>query len=196
MNSRFRSSRSLCRYLIRRSLKLARHQNLNSSITGNSSWLTRCARIWTGFGRLIQSQSRSQSRRGYFNPQAFAMVADRLERLEGVRLLLGAEPVPPPAIPLRMPGEPRGEKYDALLVNTELKRNDEGLKRDRDFLPFTPEVDRSVRRLLDFLKATRSKCADTRKRSSMARRLFFQPMKACSLVHRISPPPGLPQISN
>ncbi len=89
---------------------------------------------------------------GYFNPQAFAMVADRLERLAGVRLLLGAEPVPPPAIPLRMPGELRGEKYDALLVNTELKRNDEGLKRDRDFLPFTPEVDRSVRRLLDFLE--------------------------------------------
>src|SRR5437867_3882227 len=43
---------------------------------------------------------------GYFNPEGFALVADRLKRLSRVRLLLGAEPIPPPAQPLRMPGDP------------------------------------------------------------------------------------------
>ena len=38
---------------------------------------------------------------GYFNAEGFHMIADRLERLSGVRLLLGAEPVPPPAQPSR-----------------------------------------------------------------------------------------------
>jgi hypothetical protein len=33
---------------------------------------------------------------GYFNAEGFAILADRMERLRGVRLLLGAEPLPPP----------------------------------------------------------------------------------------------------
>ncbi len=90
---------------------------------------------------------------GYFNPGGFYMIADRLERLERVRLLLGAEPLPPPAIPLRMPGEPRGERFFVHLVNQELRRNEQGLKQDRDLLPFTAETDRAIRRLLDFLKS-------------------------------------------
>ena len=36
---------------------------------------------------------------GYFNPEGFGLLADRLERLPKVRLLLGAEPTPPPARP-------------------------------------------------------------------------------------------------
>ena len=44
---------------------------------------------------------------GYFNPEGFALIADCLERLPKVRLLLGAEPTPPPVRPIRKPGEPR-----------------------------------------------------------------------------------------
>lgn len=46
---------------------------------------------------------------GYFNPEGFVLIADRLERLPKVRLLLGAEPTPPPARPIRKPGDPRAE---------------------------------------------------------------------------------------
>jgi hypothetical protein len=90
---------------------------------------------------------------GYFNPQAFGMLADRLRNLERTRLLLGAEPLPPPAIPLRMPGEPRGEKLEAKLVREELRKNEEGLARDRNLVPFAPDDDHALAELLEFLKS-------------------------------------------
>lgn len=37
---------------------------------------------------------------GYFNPEGFSKVADALETAGKVRLLLGAEPTPPPARPV------------------------------------------------------------------------------------------------
>lgn len=90
---------------------------------------------------------------GYFNPQGFAMIADRLRHLEKIRLLLGAEPLPPPALPLRMPGQPRGERLEAKLVRDELQRNEQGLRQDRNVIPFSPEKDRELADLLEFLKS-------------------------------------------
>jgi hypothetical protein len=88
---------------------------------------------------------------GYFNPEGFYLLADKLERLTQIRLLIGAEPTPPPVIPVRMPGEPRGERFEAKRIREALKINAEGLRRDRDHLPFTSANDRALRRLLDFL---------------------------------------------
>lgn len=92
---------------------------------------------------------------GYFNPEGFAVLASRLEKLERVRLLIGAEPVPPPAIPVRMPGDPRGVRFEERRVKEALGRNAEGLLRDRDRLPFDRDTDRCVRRLIDFLSTGR-----------------------------------------
>ena len=92
---------------------------------------------------------------GYFNPAGFALIADRLDRLTKVRLLIGAEPIPAPSMPVRMPGDPRGERFDAHLVKGALNSHAEGLQRDRDRLAFTPATDRSLRRLLDFLTTGR-----------------------------------------
>ncbi len=90
---------------------------------------------------------------GYFNPKGFAMLADRLRHLEKTRLLLGAEPLPPPAIPLRMPGEPRGERLEAKLVREELQKNEQGLERDRNLVPFSPDEDHALAELLEFLNS-------------------------------------------
>lgn len=92
---------------------------------------------------------------GYFNPEGFALLADRLEGLTGVRLLLGAEPIPPPAKPLRMPGDPLGDRFEAKLVGEALRRHSQGLLRDRDLLDFTRDTDLAIRRLLEFLAAGR-----------------------------------------
>jgi hypothetical protein len=92
---------------------------------------------------------------GYFNPEGFALLADRLERLTRVRLLLGAEPIPPPAKPLRMPGDPLGERFEGKLVDEALRRHAQGLLRDRDLLEFSPDTDRAIRRLLAFLETGR-----------------------------------------
>ena len=114
---------------------------------------------------------------GYFNPQGFAMLADRLRHLEKTRLLLGAEPLPPPAIPLRMPGEPRGERLEAKLVREELQKNEQGLERDRNLVPFNPGDDRALADLLEFLKSGKIEVAASKRHFCMARPSFSQATK-------------------
>lgn len=90
---------------------------------------------------------------GYFNPQGFALIADHLEQLPRVRLLLGAEPLPPPMRPLRKPGDPKGDRFEARLVRQALQASHRGVVRDRNHLPFAEEVDRSVHRLVSVLES-------------------------------------------
>ena len=92
---------------------------------------------------------------GYFNPEAFAMIADRLQRLPRVRLLLGAEPIPPPVRPVRRPGDPRGDRFEARLVHDAIRANFEGLIKDRNHLAFSPQTDAALRKLLEFLATGR-----------------------------------------
>ena len=54
---------------------------------------------------------------GYFNANGYSLIADQLDNLQTIRLLLGAEPTPPHLKPPRKPGDPRGERFDAVAVN-------------------------------------------------------------------------------
>ncbi|MGQ0643755.1 MAG: helicase-related protein [Gemmatimonadaceae bacterium] len=92
---------------------------------------------------------------GYFNAEGFARVAEALERVGHVRLMLGAEPTPPPARPQRTLADPRGERFERKLVVDALAANQQGLLRDRDRLEFNPATDRAIHRLLDFLASGR-----------------------------------------
>ena len=58
---------------------------------------------------------------GYFNPSGFSLVADELERLPCVRLLLGAEPTAIPSRRRPAPGRPKGEMYEKEAVQNALK---------------------------------------------------------------------------
>lgn len=88
---------------------------------------------------------------GYFNPGAFGRLADVLRRTTGVRLLLGAEPLPAARLPERRLGDPRGERYEKRLADDELDGAERKLRRDRDRLPFSEPSHSAVRELLDFL---------------------------------------------
>ncbi len=92
---------------------------------------------------------------GYFNPEGFARVAKALRQAGKVRLLLGAEPTPPPARPIRHLGDPRGARFEARLTREALELNERGLLRDRDFLAFSRATDQAIRQLLEFLKSGR-----------------------------------------
>ncbi len=91
---------------------------------------------------------------GYFNPEGFGLLADQLERLPQFRLLLGAEPTPPPARPRRRLGE-SFQRYDARVVHEAVEKNKEGLLHDRDLLEFSSQTDAAVRRLLSVLESGR-----------------------------------------
>ena len=88
---------------------------------------------------------------GYFNPEGFALIAEKLDAVPRVRLLLGAEPTPPPARPIRKPSDPRGDRFEAKLVKEAIEANFRGLLRDRDYLQFTEETDAALKKLLEFL---------------------------------------------
>ena len=88
---------------------------------------------------------------GYFHPTALALLADQLRETKGVRLLLGAEPTAPPKIPRRNPGDRRGPAYETQRINAALKATESGLREDRDILGFSPQVDDTIQKLLDFL---------------------------------------------
>src|SRR5947209_634518 len=67
---------------------------LADALNGHLDWLE----------SVYRSPAEMSIASGYFNAEGFAIVADRLERLSRVRLLPGAEPIPPPARPVRKRG--------------------------------------------------------------------------------------------
>ncbi|MBU1320056.1 MAG: helicase, partial [candidate division Zixibacteria bacterium] len=91
---------------------------------------------------------------GYFNPGGFAQIADHLDGIASIRLLLGAEPLSPPAIPIRDPmRDPKGARFNEKILNDKLNESEEGIRRDRNLLDFSPQVDKTVRHLLEFLSS-------------------------------------------
>lgn len=92
---------------------------------------------------------------GYFNIEGFALLAERLEKLGRVRLLLGAEPLPPPAWPRRSPGDPRGAKFDERVIRRSIEKNYDAMLLDRDLLDFAPRTDAAIKRLLALLETGR-----------------------------------------
>lgn len=105
---------------------------------------------------LIETQRRLPTvdiATGYFNAAGFATIAEQLTKTDGVRLLLGAEPITPPKEPRRKPGESRGRTYDRQRIDQALRVTEEGLKEDRDIMGFSEETDATILKLLDFLKS-------------------------------------------
>jgi hypothetical protein len=94
---------------------------------------------------------------GYFNPEGFGVLAGALDRLGSMRLLIGAEPIPPAVRRPRRLDEPRGERFEHKLMQEALEQNERALLRDRDRLPFDPGTDRAIRQLLAYLETGRLK---------------------------------------
>ncbi len=87
----------------------------------------------------------------FFDVPGFRLLADDLEHLAKVRLLLGAEPLPEAAWPVRRPGDPPEPEFTRRQVAEALRQQEVGLRARRDLLPFDAETDQAVRRLLDAL---------------------------------------------
>ena len=88
---------------------------------------------------------------GFFTLAGFSLLAEELEHMAGVRLLLGAQPEPEFAWPERQPGDPRTDQWRKKHVRDNLEQQREGLIRQRDLLPFSKSTFDGIRRLVRFL---------------------------------------------
>ncbi|MXW94242.1 MAG: helicase [Acidimicrobiaceae bacterium] len=92
----------------------------------------------------------------YFNVGGYSLLADSLDKLSGVRLLLGAEPAPPESRRRALKREPaNSHRAELRRVGDLLDSHEEALAADRDLLGFTVEADSTARRLLDWLRSGR-----------------------------------------
>ena len=90
----------------------------------------------------------------YFNVGGYALLADSMDQLSGVRLLLGAEPTPPenPRRALRSESA-NPHRAARTRLRQALDGHEQNLVIERDHLGFTPEVDAATRRLVQWLRS-------------------------------------------
>lgn len=90
----------------------------------------------------------------YFNVGGYSLIADSLDKLHGVRLLIGAEPGPPEHRTRALGSEPvNARRAELRRVGDLLTSHEEALAADRDLLGFTREADASARRLVAWLRS-------------------------------------------
>lgn len=92
---------------------------------------------------------------GYFNPRGYFSVANALEHVDQVRILIGAQPEYEGTERWRQPEEPRGEAYERQRIQEALQTLDENLQRDRDLLGFSRRIDEGLQGLVAFLNSDR-----------------------------------------
>ncbi|MCY7413549.1 MAG: helicase, partial [Salinibacterium sp.] len=83
----------------------------------------------------------------YVNPAGFLLIAEELERLPRIRVLLGAEPIPDPLIATGPDAASRRRLVEAL------GHHDSWLRAERDALGFEHSATRSAQRLVAWLRA-------------------------------------------
>ncbi|MFH1276822.1 MAG: helicase-related protein [Candidatus Eisenbacteria bacterium] len=91
----------------------------------------------------------------YFNPQGLELIASEARQVPRIRLLLGADPTPESMLPRRTPYDPTEPEFTHRRVTQGLSRLEQGLRRDRDLLPFDLAEDGAIRSLLEFLRSGR-----------------------------------------
>lgn len=89
----------------------------------------------------------------YFNVGGYSLLADALDQLNGVRLLLGAEPTPPENRRRALRSESVNPKRaDRARMQQVLRGHEHNLLIELDHLGFTYENDAATRRLVEWLK--------------------------------------------
>ncbi len=111
----------------------------------------------------------------YFRPQAMDAMLDVFRELKGIRLLIGAEPLPAAREEDMLPGDADSmeefTKQKAAEAAEELLRR---LKYDRDRLPFSKEAYRKVERFVDFLETDILKARQVTKGFMHAKAYLFK----------------------
>ena len=89
----------------------------------------------------------------YFNPEGLELLSNEIEQVGHMRLLLGAEPGPAYADPVRQPGDPNEPEFTQRRVKNALEGLNAGLARDRNRLPFSAKSSHAIEHLIDLLRS-------------------------------------------
>ena len=105
-----------------------------------------------GLGVLGNSPDEARIATAFFNPTGFAKIADHLQPLEVVRLLLGTDPAMGITDEHRGLGESK-DMFEHRRMQTGLRRMKTALCKERDRLPFTRSNSNALRKLVATLRA-------------------------------------------
>ncbi|RVQ66944.1 helicase [Croceicoccus ponticola] len=105
-------------------------------------------------GQLTERPARLDIASAYFSPAGFAQIANHLEDLERIRLMIGAEP-PRDAKPLQRRLDETEAAFQKRLIREGLDELDQGLRHERDHFPFTKAGRASLKKLIEVLRAGR-----------------------------------------
>lgn len=87
----------------------------------------------------------------YFNVEGYLLLADELESLGTVRMLLGAEPHNPERRVRELSTSPSPKRAERAILSKALEGHTRSLADDRNLLGFTLEADAAARRLIEWL---------------------------------------------
>ncbi len=88
----------------------------------------------------------------FFSPEGFARIADNLAIVPSIRLMIGAEP-PAEAARVRRKIDQTPAQFEQRQLRAGLHQLDEGLRAERDHLPFTRASAGAVHKLIGVLRA-------------------------------------------
>jgi len=88
----------------------------------------------------------------YFNPGGFQLLADQLERVASVRLLIGAEPAASARRLRHLDAAALPERAERARVRAALTGHTHDIQTDRDLLGFEIEIDEQTKRLVEWLR--------------------------------------------
>ncbi|MDF1556404.1 MAG: phospholipase D-like domain-containing protein, partial [Deferrisomatales bacterium] len=91
----------------------------------------------------------------YFNPGGFGLIANELERVGEVRLLLGAEPDSREWRIRNLDPKTPPQRAERARLRNALVGHEREIEQDRDLLGFEIEADAGAKRLIDWLRSGR-----------------------------------------
>jgi hypothetical protein len=92
---------------------------------------------------------------GYFNPDGFNLIAEALERIGTVRLLLGAEPTAPERALRPLDPDVPPQRAERAKLRRALQGHVREIEQDRDLLGFSVDTDQRAMRLVQWLQSGR-----------------------------------------
>ncbi len=110
----------------------------------------------------------------FFSPAGFSEIADHLDGVEHVRLMIGAEPPLESQPPRRRLDETQAQ-FERRLLHDGLHQLDQGLREERDRIPFTRAGRRALKRLIAVLKSGRMETRRYERAFMHAKAYIFAP---------------------